>query len=100
MKKVLLCILAMGVAGCGTAAPYASVGVGYQVDQNSDWYVRTERDWQCDNPQAHFEVGLEFDHQVTVFYHHQSWYRCGGPFNNKPELYVDHIGIEKKWGGK
>lgn len=98
---MLLLLAPFGVAGCGGVAPYATIGAGYQVDDNTDWYHRTDRDWQCSKqPQFHGELGLEFEHQITLFYHHQSWWRCGGPFNHDPETYVDYIGLEKKFGGK
>jgi hypothetical protein len=83
---------------CG-CAPYAEIGVGYQLDSHSAWTLRTEREWQCSNPQFHGEVGLEFEHQWTLAYHHQSWVGCGDPLNNKPELYQDHIQLSKKFGG-
>lgn len=81
-------------------AAFFDVGVGYQIDEHSDWYVRTEREWQCsDNFQGRFAVGLEFD-EWEIEYFHQSWYTCGGPFNNRTELYQDSINIKHRFGGK
>lgn len=95
MRFLVLLLL----AGC--ASPYATIGVAYQIDDQTDYWLQTDRDWQCGKqPQAHIEVGLEFDHQLTVGLHHQSWLMCGGPFNHRPEVYQNDIRIMKKWGGK
>jgi hypothetical protein len=96
--KRLLAVALLCLAGCGTT-PYGEIGVGYQIDSRSDWYLRTEREYQCSNPQAHFEAGLEKG-RVRVGYHHQSWFRCGGPFNDRAELYVDDIRVTYKIGGE
>lgn len=92
-------LLTLLVAGCGST-PYFEVGVGYQIDKNSDWYVRTERPWQCsDNYQGHFELGLDWG-DTRLGYHHQSWFTCGDPFNSRPELYVDDVRLTHTFGGK
>lgn len=98
---IILFLLVLPI-GCSTnPTPYGTIGIGYQLDQSTDYWLQTERSWQCSKqPQAHFEVGLEFDHKLTIGYHHQSWYRCGGPFNDRPEVYTDDIRIQKKFGGK
>lgn len=94
-------LLLIFLPGCSGVAPYATVGLGYQIDDNTDYWLKTSQSWQCSKqPQFHAEVGLEFDHNLTVGYHHQSWVRCGGPFNSRPEVYTDDIRITKKWGGK
>ena len=89
------------LSGCGTTTrPYLDVGVGYKIDHNSDWYLRTEREWTCDSPfRAHFEAGLEFPNDFSIGYHHWSNWACGGPFNKKPELYEDSIMFNKRFGG-
>ena len=88
------------MSGCASS-PYAEIGLGYQIDGMSDYWLQTERPWQCSNLQFHGEVGLEFDSGWTVGYHHQSWLRCGKPLgNNKPEVYTDDIRVMKKFGGK
>lgn len=100
MKYALVTLLLL-LAGCASnPEPYLQVGVGYQIDANSDWYLRTDREWQCsDNFQAHFEVGLDWG-KTTLGYHHQSWWTCGGPFNDRKELYVDDIRLTHQFGGK
>jgi len=97
--RVLLGIVVL-LSGCASS-PYAEIGIGYQLNGHTDYWLQTDRDWQCSKqPQFHGEVGLEFDGGWTVGYHHQSWWRCGGPFNNRPEVFTDDIRITKKWGGK
>lgn len=94
--KLLPFVLLLG--GCAT--PYLEVGIGLSIDDNSDWYLHTDRDWTCDSPYtAHFEGGFEWDNNVKLGYHHQSHWSCGGPFNDKPELYQDEIILTKKFGG-
>jgi len=89
------------LSGCA-AAPYAELGIGYQIDSQTDYWLQTDRDWQCSKqPQFHAEVGLEFDDGWTLGYHHQSWLMCGSPRgNNDPEVYTDDIRLTKKFGGK
>jgi hypothetical protein len=99
MKHFTYLALLVILSGCA-AKPYATIALGYQLDDHSDYWVRTVRDYQCDtNVQFNGEIGLEFDNNLTVGYHHQSWVFCGGPLNNKPELYQDDIRITKKFGG-
>jgi hypothetical protein len=99
---VIGCIIIgfFALAGCGST-PYYEVGVGYQIDNNSDYIVRRAREWQCNNGlQAQFELGTEWydvlrdGDRVSVGYHHESWINCGGPFNNEnPELYKDDVRV-------
>lgn len=83
---------------------YGEIAIAYQMDEHSDWYVRTEREWQCsDNWQAHFEGGIKWKNvwrgqdEVRAGYHHQSWWSCGSPWNNNAELYQDDIRITYGW---
>lgn len=103
MKRILLVIgLMIMVSGCGTTpSPYLEIGVGYQIDEHTDWYLRSDKSWTCDNGDTfHVEIGAEFDKNWKVGYHHQSHISCGGPFNSHPELYQDEIIVTKKWGGR
>lgn len=98
MRECAVAIAAL-LTGCA-ASPYAEVGVGYQLDNYTDYWLQTERDFQCSSgPQAHFEVGME-KNNWKLGIHHQSWWLCGGPFNDKPEIYQNDIRLTKKWGGK
>ena len=97
----ILFIMVIFLAGCSTARPYAEIGIGYQIDGMTDPLVQTIHKDQCSHqPQFHAELGFEFEHDWTLGYHHQSWLACGGPFNSKPEIYMDDIRLTKKWGGR
>jgi len=49
------------ISGCA-ATPYAEMSLGYQIDGMTDYWQRTDRDWQCNkNVQFNGELGLEFD---------------------------------------
>jgi len=99
----LLLILAMVVflPACSSVKPYAEIGLGYQIDRNTDYWLETDRSWQCSKqPQFHGELGIELKHDWKIGYHHQSWLMCGKPFGGgQPEVYADDIRITKKWGG-
>lgn len=91
MRQILLAIGLMTVilTGCGTTSPYLEVGVGYALDDNIDWYLRTER---CPTPvTALLEVGLEFQNNLSVGYRAR--------VDERPELYQEEIIITKRWGG-
>lgn len=95
-----LWLLLLMLSGCG-ATPYTTVGLGYQIDGETDYWLQRERTWQCSKqPSAHIEIGLEFENKLTVAAHHQSWLLCGAPFNNDPEVDQNEIRISKTWGGK
>ena len=89
------------LSGCASS-PYAEVGLGWQVDGQTDYWLQQDRDWQCSHgPLVEAEIGLEMEGNWKVGYHHQSWLMCGGPFGDgKPEVYQDDIRITKKFGGK
>ena len=81
--------------------PYMEIGIGYTIDGNTDYWLQTDRDWTCrNNDTFHAEIGLEFDYDLRLGYHHQSQVSCGGPFNSYPETYQDEIILTKKWGGR
>ena len=98
----LVSILLITLTGCSSTSPYLEIGIGYTIDNNSDWYLRTDREWTCKyNDTFHAEAGMEFDNGWTLGYHHQSHVSCGGPWKARlPELYQDEIIITKKWGGR
>ena len=106
LSTAIISALVLGLilisSGCSTTpSPYLEIGIGYQLDEMSDWYLRTDRGWTCSNNENfHAELGVEMDNQWKVGYHHQSHVTCGGPFNSHPELYQDEIIVTKKWGGR
>lgn len=89
------------ISGCASS-PYAEVSLGYQIDGMTDYWLQTGNPNQCSkNVQFNGEIGLEFENNWKVGYHHQSWLLCGAPFSNGgPEIYSDDIRITKTWGGK
>ena len=97
----LLCTMSM-LIGCSTPPdPYMEIGIGYTLDGMTDHWLQTDRDYTCKNNDTfHAEIGLEFDYDLRLGYHHQSQVSCGGPFNNHPETYQDEIILTKKWGGR
>ena len=97
--RYAVAVVLLLLAGCGTS-PYLEVGVGYQIDDNTDYWLQRDRSWTCDGALAHAELGLEFERQWRIGYHHQSHWGCGGPFNDDPEVYQDEIILTKKFGGK
>lgn len=108
MRVLLILLAALYVQGCellrelpGSPEPYAEVGVGYQLDDMTDWYRQTSRGWECSqNWKATIEAGLDWGH-CRVGYHHQSWWLCGGPFyDERPETYADDIRGTCRFGGK
>ena len=100
--RYLVILLALLLGGCASAPGlYLDVVAAYQIDDNSDWYVQRDRDWQCDRPlKAEVELGYEITDDWSVGYHHQSWWRCGGPFNDRNELYQDDIRTTYRFGGR
>ncbi len=99
MRSLVLAVLLV-LGGCGST-PYGELSLGYQLDSQTDYWLQTDRTWQCaKNIQFNGEIGLEFDHGWQVGLHHQSWLMCGDPFNDRPEVWQDDIKVTKKFGGK
>ena len=62
--NIFITLLALFLlSGCATGAkPYALVGTGYQIDSQSDYLVRTARDYQCStNIQGLYGIGGKVD---------------------------------------
>ena len=89
------------LVGCAGAKPYAEIGIGYQLDKHTDYWLQTDRSWQCsDQPEFIGELGLETPKNWAIALEHESWVRCGGPFGDgKPEIDSNRIKITKKFGG-
>ena len=93
-------LVATAIGACGSWEPYGELSIAHQIDKNSDYYRQTERAYECSNPAAHIEAGVEKG-PWKIGYHHQSWVTCGGPFNKgRPETYADDIRITYKIGGQ
>ena len=88
------------VEGVTHARPYAEVGIGWQLDANTDPLRRTTNSNECrHNLPAHFEGGLDWGN-TSLGYEHRSWFFCGEPFNNEAETYADTIWLRHRFGGK
>ena len=100
MKNSLLVIVALLLSACAGWKPYADIAVGVPIESQTDYWLQTERDWQCGTgPQAHITVGLESPKRYYVALNHQSWWLCG-TFNDKPEVYSNQILFGGRWGGQ
>ncbi len=102
---LVLLFLIVLIAGCARAPGiYFEAGVGYKIDEMTDILLRTDSPYGGGrNPTAHFELGYEFADNPVVDecgYNHFSHIRDGGPFNNRPETYMDTIQCRKRWGGR
>jgi hypothetical protein len=91
-------------SGCATAKPYVEVGVGYQINQLSDWWYSAleghPKGNQIGQPwMFQGEAGFEFPKNWSCAWQHESHLLDGGPFNNNPELYREMIICSKKFGG-
>lgn len=95
-----LVLLSVFVSGC-SAVPelYARVDLRYQADKYTDPLIRTEREYQCGNPQFHGEIGWQGE-RFGAYAYHDSWLLCGTGLNHKPEIYANGIGVFAQWGGK
>lgn len=94
-------IIAVILSGCSSLNPYAEIGLNYQIDSETDYWVQTDRPWQCDrNPKFDGEVGVETRNNWSLGLHHESWVLCGTGVNRHPEVYSNDIRLSKKWGGR
>lgn len=74
---------------------FVSVGLGYQDESNSDELLQRIQQEQCDEwQQAHAGLGIVLPYDFRFGYHHQSWYGCGNPFNDDPEIYTNYWLLE------
>ena len=90
---------ALLVVGCAGTEPYIQVGLGVPLDGHTDYWLQTDREWQCSKgPQAHIEMGLETPNNFKIGLNHQSWWLCGS-VNDRPEVYSNQIVLSKTWGG-
>ena len=90
--RILLGLMFVLLAGCAGFEPYGKLGFAYQVDEVTDYYLQTERDWNCDNPAAIIAVGVRNDKGTYCEAMHRSWYRCGIGGNRDPETYHNEFG--------
>jgi hypothetical protein len=96
--RLAVCLMVLLMTGCAGWSPFAEVGVGFQIDNRTDWWVQTQRGYQGKNPQARLAVGMA-NGKYSCGYYHQSWFFQGRPFNKDPEIYQDDIRCTIRWGG-
>jgi hypothetical protein len=101
MRRFTCSLMLVLLSGCAGWEPYVDVAIGVPIDSQTDYWLQTERDWQCSTgPQAHLAVGLESPEYLYVEFNHQSWWLCGGPLNEKPEVDSNQILFGGRWGGQ
>ena len=80
MRRLILlaCLL---IGGCASPpAPYAQLGLEWQVDRMSDWMLQPERDWMGDSPYLTGRAGLEWKNQYSCELSTSTSLFTGAPF--------------------
>lgn len=86
MRWLVLLLL----SGCAYIEPHWEVALGYQDDKNTDYWLQTDRSWQChDNLTFDGELGIKTKtkYPVRIYYDHRSWVTCGMFDNDEAEVY-------------
>ena len=100
MKLTLAMLLFIPLLGCAGWKPYADIAVGVPIESQTDYWLQTDREWQCSKgPQAHIEFGLESPKYFYVALNHQSWWMCG-TVNDRAEVYSNQIKVGGRFGGQ
>ncbi len=102
MRMTLLVVISALLVGCASAKPMGGVAIGFQVDDQTDYWLQTQRPWQCSkNIPFKAKAGVETEENLRVYLEHRSWLLCGEPFNgDDPETYNWTLWLEKEWGGQ
>jgi len=82
------------LGGCSGWKPYAVVGIGYKLPPTSQELLD-----DGSNPTARLEAGYENSEGMQVGWCHNSHWRDGWPFNDKPEFQLDEVCVKKTFGG-
>ena len=85
------------LSGCAVK-PVASVQANYAFPFSRDYWVDSERSWQCEQPQFRGEVGLQTKKGFEAGLYHESMILCG-TWNEKPEIFENGVYVKKSWGG-
>ncbi len=97
MKVIAIVPIIFILVGCASKPKlYGEAALTYSL--HADYWLESEREWQCDPPGFDAEVGLEWDNGAACAIYHRSFLRCGG-FNDRPETWDNGIRCRKKWGG-
>lgn len=89
---ILILFLTLVLSGCAGFEPYGKLGFAVQIDEQTDYYLQTDRDWNCDNPAAIIALGVRNDKGTYCEAMHRSWYLCGTGRNSDPETYYNELG--------
>lgn len=111
MKKLFL-FFSLILVSCSISAsnfyPYASVALGYKLDEAEYSYDVKVDGWHEDtykadfggNDTAIFEAGIETNYNISFGLKHDSQWSTGKPFNDKDEYHKTEIFIRYKIGGR
>ena len=95
----LLSLLAFSPSHAGENwKPYLELGLSMQLKKSTDYWIQSNRSWQCEDPGVQVAAGLEHRNGFRLFIHHESFLLCG-TFNHKPEIYSNSIRFAWKFGG-
>lgn len=94
-----LLLLLPVLAGCEHVQPYMKLSAGKQIASGTDYWVHPDRPWQCDGTKFNGEIGIEHKSGLMLGWHHESFWDCGGPFNERPEITQEDIRLTYKIGG-
>ena len=96
MKQLVLLFLLSGCVSIEPILPTASVTINYAVPGLTDYYLLSDRDYQCAQPQVRAEIGLESRSKWSGGIYGETMVSCnsGEPGLNEGGLY-----LRKKWGG-
>jgi hypothetical protein len=88
---IVLISIAILAGGCaGTPVPYGQVFIGHRLGNSGGFE-------SCSSENGGWRVGVEVPVTERLSwapeYEHVSHALCGRPFNDKPEDYLDHIGL-------
>ena len=108
MRAILICICMVALSGCaankerverGDILFFIELGMGWQNDAMTDQLVQTTHKDQCEkNMPFSGEFGVMLPHHWQLSYEHESWWFCGGPFNEDlPEIYSEEVWLKKRW---
>ncbi len=103
-----MCWLAVLLVACESVPGlYVRAAVGVQDNDRTDFYLQTEREWQCKyNVPFNGQLGYELARpplgadRAGIAYDHRSWWLCGSGLNNEPELYSNSLQLWLQYGGR
>lgn len=98
MNVLKIVLLSVFLTGCADVKPYIEIGLSTEISRSTDYWIHSDRSWQCEPPQFDGEIGLEHKSGISLGLHHESMVLCGS-WNHKPEIYGNSIRLSGRWGG-